>query len=175
MPDPCSHETTLSWLVGLKEAVFPSEAAWMAFLQGLARNRPLFVPSFGSTPQPIESGEKWIGISLPKYIITRAPAPLDWAPRDQPLFGTPRGIAVASSAPHADTARLFVTYWLSEEAMTLLARRTGEYVLAPGVCPPIPGMDKARVLPLRELSSDEIRHWRSAFHKIFRPLRSDEN
>jgi iron(III) transport system substrate-binding protein len=174
MPDPCSHETTLSWLVGLKEAVFPSEAAWMAFLQGLARNRPLFVPSFGSTPQPIESGEKWIGISLPKYIITRAPAPLDWAPRDQPLFGTPRGIAVASSAPHADTARLFVTYWLSEEAMTLLARRTGEYVLAPGVHPPIPGMEKARVRPLRELSPEEIGKWRDVFRKVFHPPSAPE-
>jgi len=175
MPDPCSHDTTLSWLVGLKEAVFPSEAAWIAFLEGLARNRPLFVPSFGSTPQSIESGEKWIGISLPKYIITRAPAPLDWAPRGQPLFGTPRGIAVTASAPHPHAARLFADYWLSKEAMTLLARKTGEVVLAPGVHPPIPGMDNARVLPLRGLSPEEICKWRDVFRETFHPNRPRGN
>jgi iron(III) transport system substrate-binding protein len=129
----------------------------------------MFVPSFGATPQSIEAGDKWIGISLPKYIVTRSPALLDLGPRGQSLFGTPRGIAVAARAPHPDTARLFVNYWLSEEAMTLLARRTGEYVLAPGVCPPIPGMEKAWVRPLRELSADEIHNWRYVFHKIFRP------
>jgi iron(III) transport system substrate-binding protein len=126
-------------------------------------------------PQSIEAGDKWIGISLPRCIVTRSPALLDWAPGGQPLFGTSRGIAVASSGPHPDAARLLVDYRLSEEAMTLLARRTGEYVLEPGVCPPISGMEKGRVRPLRELSPDEIRHWRNGFHKIFRPLRSDEN
>lgn len=172
MPDPCSHDTTLSWLVGLREHLFNSDAAWMAFLKGLAHNDPMFVSSFGATPRSIETGEKWIGISLPKYIVTRSPAVLDWAPRGQPLFGTSRGIAVAASAPHPDRARLFVNFWDSEEAMRLLASKTGEYVLIPGVFPPIEGMNKASVSPLRELSSDEISHWRSVFHRIFRPLRS---
>jgi iron(III) transport system substrate-binding protein len=36
MPDPCSHDTTLSWLVGLREHIFKSEAAWMGFLNRLA-------------------------------------------------------------------------------------------------------------------------------------------
>jgi iron(III) transport system substrate-binding protein len=96
MPDPCSHDTTLSWLVGLREHVFTSEAAWMGFLQGLALNERMFVSSFGSTPQSLEAGDKWIGISLPKYIFTRSPALLDWSPRDQPLFGKSRGIAWAA-------------------------------------------------------------------------------
>lgn len=168
MPDPCSHETTLSWLVGLRQAVFRSEAAWIRFLQGLAQNKPMFVSSFGPTPRSIEAGDKWIGISMPKYIVTRSPAVLDWAPRGQPLFGTPRGIAVAASAPHPHAARLFVDYWLSEEAMALLARETGEVVLAPGLHPPIPGMDKARVHPLRELSAEEIGKWRDVLRRIFK-------
>ncbi|MBA7710342.1 hypothetical protein ES703_119284 [subsurface metagenome] len=49
----------------------------MNFVKGLAANMPMFVKSFGPTPAPIESGEKKIGISMPKYIITKAPAPLD--------------------------------------------------------------------------------------------------
>ena len=91
MADPASHATTISWLIGLKENVFKSDAEWMKFLKGLAANKPMFVASFGPTPAPIESGEKLIGISMPKYIITKAPAPLDWARVSQPLMGTPAG------------------------------------------------------------------------------------
>ena len=58
----------------------------MAFLNRLAHNKPMFVPFFGATPQSIEAGDKWIGIFLPKHIVNRSPALVDWAPRDQPLF-----------------------------------------------------------------------------------------
>ena len=42
MPDPASHATTISWLVGLKESkIFADEKAWMAFVGRLpARYRP---------------------------------------------------------------------------------------------------------------------------------------
>ncbi|MDD3641404.1 MAG: extracellular solute-binding protein, partial [Atribacterota bacterium] len=70
MANPSIHPTTISWLVGLKENVFETEEAWRDFLEGLAANNPMFVASFGPTPAPIESGEKHIGISMPKYIIT---------------------------------------------------------------------------------------------------------
>lgn len=167
MANPSTHATTISWLIGLKEKVFPSEEAWMNFVKGLAANKPMFVASFGPTPAPVESGEKHIAISMPKYIITKAPAPLDWARVQQPLLGSPRGIAITSSAAHPNAAKLFIDYWLSREAMQLLADKVGEYVLHPGVYPPIDGIDKAEVLPIRELSDDEIRHWGGEFKKIF--------
>lgn len=167
MPDPSSHATTISWLVGLKEAkIFGDDEGWMKFVKGLAANKPMFVKSFGPTPAPIESGEKWLGISMPKYIITKAPAPLDWA-RVETLLGTPRGIAIAANASNPDAAKAFVDYWLSNKAMKLLSSKVGEYVLAPGVFPPIDGMDKAKVLPIRVLSDAEIRQWGKEFHKIF--------
>ncbi|MCG6917053.1 MAG: extracellular solute-binding protein [Deltaproteobacteria bacterium] len=167
MANPSAHATTISWLIGLKENVFPSEKAWMDFVKGLAANKPMFVRSFGPTPAPVESGEKLIAISMPKYIITKAPAPLDWARVEQPLLGTPRGIAITASASHPNAAKLFVDYWLSKDAMQMLADKVGEYVLHPGVYPPIDGIDKAKVLPIRELSDDEIRYWGSEFKKIF--------
>jgi iron(III) transport system substrate-binding protein len=167
MANPSAHATTISWLVGLKENVFPSEKAWMDFLKGLAANKPMFVRSFGPTPAPVESGEKLIAISMPKYIITKAPAPLDWARVQQPLLGTPRGIAVTASASHPNAAKLFVDYWLSKDAMQMLADKVGEYVLHPGVYPPIDGIDKAKVLPVRVLSDAEIRSWGGKFKKIF--------
>ena len=167
MPNPANHATTIGWLIGLKEHVFKSDAEWMKFVKGLASNRPMFVASLGPTPAPIESGEKLIGISMPNYIITKAPAPLDWARVSQPMLGTPRAIAVASKAPHPNAARLFVDYWLSEKAMGMLAKDVGEYVLAPGVFPPIDGIDKAKVIAIRELSDEETNKWGSEFKKIF--------
>jgi iron(III) transport system substrate-binding protein len=167
MADPSSHPTTISWLVGLNENVFKSDVEWMKFLKGLAANRPMFVASFGPTPAPIESGEKLIGISMPKYIITKAPAPLDWAKVSQPMLGTPRGMAITAGAPHPNASRLFMDYWLSKDSMKILAEKVGEYVLAPGVYPPIAGIDKAKVIPIRELSDEEIKKWGSEFKKIF--------
>ena len=167
MANPSSHATTISWLIGLKENVFASEKTWMKFVKGIAANKPMFVKSFGPTPAPVESGEKLIAISMPKYIITKAPAPLDWARVEQPLLGTPRGIAVTAAAKHPNAAKLFVDYWLSRDAMQMLSDKVGEYVLRPGVYPPIDGMDKAKVLPIRSLSDDEIRYWGGEFKKIF--------
>jgi len=167
MANPALHPTTISWLVGLKENIFESEEEWLNFVKGLAANKPMFVASFGPTPAPVESGEKLIAISMPKYIITKAPAPLDWARIEQPLMGTPRAIAVTSSAPNPDGAKAFMDYWLSEEAMSILAKEVGEYVLAPGIFPPIDGIDKAEVLAIRELSDEEIQQWGAEFKKIF--------
>lgn len=167
MADPTTHATTISWLVGMKEQVFKSEEPWLKFVKGLAANKPMFVASFGPTPTPVESGEKLIAISMPKYIITKAPAPLDWARVSQPMLGTPRAISIASSAPHPNAGRLFVDYWLSKDTMKMLAEKVGEYVLYSGIYPPIPGIDKAQVLPIRELSDDEIRKWAGEFKKIF--------
>jgi len=168
MANPANHATTIAWLIGLKENIFKTEAEWMKFVKGLAANKPMFVASFGPTPAPIESGEKLIGISMPKYIVTKAPAPLDWARlQNQPLMGTPRAIAVSATAPHPNAARAFVDYWLSQKAAGMLAKDVGEYVLAPGVFPPIAGMDKAKVIAIRELSDDETKKWGEEFKKIF--------
>jgi iron(III) transport system substrate-binding protein len=167
MPDPSAHATTISWLVGLKESkIFASEAEWMKFVKGLAANKPMFVKSFGPSPGPVESGEKLLAISMPKYIITHAPAPLDWV-RVDTILGTPRGIAIAAKAPHPEAAKVFIDYWLSKNAMQLLADKVGEYVLTPGVKSPIEGMDKVKVLPIRSLSNDEIKSWGEKFKKIF--------
>jgi iron(III) transport system substrate-binding protein len=167
MANPAAHATTISWLVGLKENVFTSEAEWMQFLKGLAANRPMLVKSFGPTPAPVESGEKHIAISMPKYIITKAPAPLDWARVEQPLMGTPRGMAVSSSAKNPNAAKMFMNFWLTEAAMRKLSTEVGEYVLTPGVYPPIDGMDKAKVIPIRTLSDKEISTYGAMFKKIF--------
>ncbi|MDY4889561.1 MAG: extracellular solute-binding protein [Sphaerochaetaceae bacterium] len=168
MANPASHATTISWLVGLKENnVFGSEENWYAFLEGLAANSPMFVKSFGPTPAPIESGEMLIGISMPKYIITKAPAPLGWAHVEQPLFGSPRAIAITADSPHPNAAEAFMEFWLSDKTTGILSEQVGEYVLTPGVYPPIEGIKDADVRPIRDLSDEEIISWGAKFEKIF--------
>lgn len=167
MPNPSIHATTISWLVALKYHHFDNdETAWRAFLEGLAANNPMFVASFGPTPAPIASGERPIGISMPKYIVTHAPAPLSWA-QIEPVLGTSRGIGISSRAPNPEGARAFIDHWLSAEAGRILADDVGEYVLVPGVFPPIAGMDTAVVLPIADLSDEEIMRWSAEFRTIF--------
>ncbi len=166
MADPATHATTISWLVGLKENVFSSEAEWRAFLKGLAANEPMFVASFGPTPAPLASGEKKIGISMPKYIVTHAPAPLDYA-KISPMLGSPRAIALTKGAPNPRGAEQFLEFWLGADAAGRLANDVGEYVLAPGVYPPIAGISETEVIPIRELSDEELQKWGAEFDKIF--------
>jgi iron(III) transport system substrate-binding protein len=168
MPDPSAHATTIGWLIALKEKVFKSEKEWMDFVKGLAAQKPMFVASLGPTPDPIARGEVLIGISMPKYIITKAPAPLDWARIiEQPLLGTPRAIAISKVAPHPNSAKVFIDFWLSKKSMKILAEKVGENVLYPGIYPPIKDIEKATILPARELSDEEIKHWGDEFKKIF--------
>ena len=167
MADPAIHATTISWLVALRQYVFNNnDAQWRSFLRGLAANNPMFVASFSPTPAPIANGEKPIGISMPKYIVTNAPAPLDWA-RIDPIMGSPRAMGISAKAPHPVAARRFVDYWLTAGAGKILADKVGEYVLAPGVFPPIDGIDKAKVIPIEELSDAEIARWGAEFKAIF--------
>ena len=76
-------------------------------------------------------------------------------------------MAITSGAFYSNASRLFVDYWLSRDAMKILAEKVGEYVLAPGIFPPIAGIDKANVIPIRELSDEEIKKWGDEFKKIF--------
>jgi len=110
----------------------------VAFLIRLAQNEPTFSPCFGATPHSIEASYNWIGISLPKYIVTRSPDLLGCTPEISLSLGRPEGLPWLHEPPiPIRLATLFLNYYLSEEAMTLFARRPGDYVLALGVWPPI--------------------------------------
>ena len=76
-------------------------------------------------------------------------------------------MAVSASAKNPNAAKLFMNFWLSKQAMSKLSREVGEYVLTPGVFPPIDGMDKAKVIPIRTLSDKEISSYGDMFKKIF--------
>ena len=106
---------------------------------------------------------------MPKYIVTKAPAPLAWGPSGgQPLLGTPRAMALTAKAPHPAAGRAFMDYWLSKKAAGMLAKDVGEYVAAPGVFPPVEGIAQAKVLAIRDLDDAEIQQWGAEFKRIFK-------
>jgi iron(III) transport system substrate-binding protein len=77
-------------------------------------------------------------------------------------------MAISSSAKNPNAAKLFMDFWLTKQAMTKLSTEVGEYVLTPGVYPPIDGMNKAKVIPIRTLSDKEISSYGAMFKKIFK-------
>jgi iron(III) transport system substrate-binding protein len=77
-------------------------------------------------------------------------------------------MAISSSAKNPNAGKLFMDYWLTKQAMTKLSTEVGEYVLAPGVYPPIDGMNKAKVIPIRTLSDKEISSYGAMFKDIFK-------
>lgn len=168
MANPAVHTSTIQWLVGLNELVFKSEETWMNFVKAVAANKPMFVASFGPTPEPIASGQVLIGISMPKYIVTKAPAPLAWGPTGgQPLLGTARAMGINKASKRVAAAHAFMDYWLSQPAMEELAKKVGEYVLYPDIFPPVPGIEKVEVKPVRDLTDDELKSWGQKFGAIF--------
>ena len=167
MPDPAVHLTTVSWLVALKEHIFDNnEIEWMDFVYGLAANNPLLVESFTPTASVILSGERSIGISMPKYLITMPSDSLDWV-KSVPLLGSLRGIGIYVNARNLAGAKRFIDYWLSDSVGETLADEVGEYVLTPGVYPPIEGMEQANVVPITDLSDEENIYWSNVFKEIF--------
>ncbi|MCL2065291.1 MAG: extracellular solute-binding protein [Candidatus Cloacimonetes bacterium] len=167
MPDPAVHLTTVSWLVALKEHVFENNSTdWMDFIYGLAANNPMLVTSFTPTASVLLSGEKSIAISMPKYLITNPSDRLNWV-KTVPLFGSLRGIGIYANAENPVGAKSFIDYWLSDSVGETLANEVGEYVLTPGIYPPIEGMEQAVVLPIADLSDEETIHWANIFKEIF--------
>ena len=167
MADPSIHATTISWLVSLKEQVFKDEAKWTDFLKGLLAQKPTFVQSFRPVIDPVIRGEAALGITATKYVITLAPAPIDWARIEQPTFGEPRALGITNKALHPNAARLFVDFLLSRLGAEILAKSVGEYSLCRGVYSYIKEMDRATVVPARSLSDTELKQWSETFRKIF--------
>ena len=167
MPNPEYHPTTISWLVALNEFVFNNnDDEWNKFIHGLAANNPLFVDSFTPSASVLISGERHIGISLPKYVVTNENKNLDWV-KTESLLGSVRGIAISAKANNPVTAKLFIDYWLSDNVASFLANEVGEYVLNNELFPPLDKINEKTVIPIKELNDDELIYWGAYFKDIF--------
>ncbi len=165
MPDPTLHTTTAIWLFNLQKVL---GGQWRPFVEGLARQVTL-VDSFIPSVQKVIAGEFPLGIAYVKfvYVFGKDGAPLDYV-RLTPVLGEVHHVALGTKALHPNAARLFIDTFTSRLGLHALAQ-AGEFVLAPGVYPPVKDAEKLHIVLMETLDAQELTYWKDEFRKIFRP------
>ena len=163
MPDPNVHTTTAVWLANLEPVM---GAQYRPFVERLAGQVTL-VESFLPVVQKVIVGEFPLGITYVKYvyIFGSEGAPLDYV-RLSPLLAEAHHVALSAKAPHPNAARLFVDVFTSRLGLLALAK-AGEFVLVPGVYPPIKDAEKLRIVLMDDLSEQELKQFRDQIGTLF--------
>lgn len=163
MPDPTQHTTTTTWLANLEKVMGRD---WRPFVERLAGQVGL-VESFLPAVQKVIAGEFALGISYVKYvhIFGQEGAPLDYV-RLSPVLGETHHVALGVKPTHPNAAKLFIDTFTSRAGLLALAR-AGEFVLVPGIFPPIRDADKLRISLMDDLDEQEFAKWRDEFGKFF--------
>ncbi len=165
MPNPTVHFPTINWLLEMQRVLGPD---WASFVSGLAEQRPLFVESFIVVPRALITGEAHVGIAFIKYVVDfgREGAPIDYV-RITPMLADSNYLALGAKAPHPNAGKLFIDHFLSKESLRELAAQ-GEFVLLPGVHPPLQDVEKLRFISMRPLTGEELRRWSAEFKVLFK-------
>ncbi len=163
MPDPTQHTTTATWLTNLDKAV---GREWKTYVERLAGQVEL-VESFLPAVQKVITGEFPLGISYVKYvhIFGKEGAPLDYV-RLNPVLAETHHVALGAKATHPNAGKLFIDMFTSRLGLLALAQ-AGEFVLVPGIYPPIKDADKLRIALMEDLDEQEIARFREEFGKFF--------
>jgi len=164
MPDPTQHITAAVWLANLEGALGPG---YRSFVERLAAQAVL-VDSFDPAMQKVVAGEYPVGLSYVKYvyIMGQQGAPLEYVRLD-PMLAEAHHVALAARPAHPYAARLFIDLLTSRRSLAALAQ-AGEFVLAPGIYPPIKGADTLPVRLMRDLDAPQLERWRSEYGTFFR-------
>jgi iron(III) transport system substrate-binding protein len=136
MPDPTRHTTTAQFLWNLSK--FKGDK-WLDFVRALAKQKPLLVESLAPVTTTIIKGEAPVGITYIKY-VKQYKGPVGYALMDKYL-SDPNYMSLGAKAVHPNAAKLYIDYVCSAEGQKLVAGE-GEFVLYPGVLPPIKDADK---------------------------------
>ncbi|MGH2400073.1 MAG: ABC transporter substrate-binding protein [bacterium] len=163
MPDPNVHTTTAVWLSNLERIM---GTQYRPFVERLA-GQVILAESFLPVAQKVITGEYPLGISYVKYVhvFGQEGAPLDYV-RINPVLAEAHHVAVGAKAPHPSAARLFVDTFTSRVGLLALAR-AGEFVLVPGVYPPIKDADKLRIVLMDDLDEAALKRFRDQVGAIF--------
>jgi len=163
MPDPTQHTTTAVWLANLQKVMGAQHGAFVERLAGQVGLVESFIPSV----QKVIVGEFPLGITYVKYvhIFGQDGAPLDYV-RLNPVLAEAHHVALGAKAEHPNAGRLFIDLLTSRLGLLALAR-AGEFVLVPGVYPPIKDADKLRVVLMDDLDENELKKFRDEFGRFF--------
>ena len=164
MPDPTQHITAAVWLANLESVL---GQPYRPFVERLAAQAVL-VDSFDPAMQKIVAGEFPLGLTYVKYvyIMGKEGAPLDYVRLD-PVLAEAHHVALGTRAPHPNAAKLFIDLFTSRLGLHTLAQ-AGEFVLAPGIFPPIKDAARLHIRFMRDLDEQQLRGWRGEFGPFFR-------
>jgi iron(III) transport system substrate-binding protein len=163
MPDPSRHTTTAKFFWNLEKFM---GAKWREFAKNLAKQQPLLVESLAPVTPAIIKGEAHVGIAYIKF-VKQYKGPVFYATLDKYL-ADPNHLALGAKAARPNAAKLYIEYAVSPDGQRLIAQ-DGEFVLAPGVYPPIPGAEKVTPLmvPMDNPSEEEAKSLSNEFRQIF--------
>jgi iron(III) transport system substrate-binding protein len=163
IPDPAQHVTAAQFFKNVEKL---KGVKWLEWIKALARQKPLTVPSLAPVAIELTKGEALVGITYVKYVMQHK-GPLDYV--DMEKFLTDANyLSVGSKARHPNAARLYVDFASSPEGQDFLAK-TGDFVLSPGIHPPVRGADRvvANMVIMDAPTEQEMKKLREEFREIF--------
>jgi iron(III) transport system substrate-binding protein len=163
LPDPSRHTTTAKFFWNLQKLM---GANWRQFVKNLAKQEPILVESLAPVTPAIIKGEAHVGIAYIKF-VKQYKGPVSYVTLDKYL-SDPNHLALGAKAAHANAGKLYIEYAVSPDGQRLISE-DGEFVLYPGVYPPIQGAEKVtpRMVPMDNPSADEAKSLSSEFRQIF--------
>lgn len=163
MPDPSRHTTTAKFFWNLRKFM---GAKWRDYAKSLAKQQPLLVESLAPVTPAIIKGEAHVGIAYIKF-VKQYKGPVFYATLDKYL-SDPNHLALGVKAARPNAAKLYIEYAVSPDGQRMIAQ-DGEFVLSPGVYPPIQGAEKVtpHMVPMDNPSEDEAKTLSNEFRQIF--------
>jgi iron(III) transport system substrate-binding protein len=163
IPDASRHTSTAQFLVSLKKI---KGEGWLDYVKALARQEPLLKESFAPVPNEIVKGEAPLGFTYLQYVY-QIKGPLGYVLMDKILTDT-NDLALSAKATNPNAAKLYMEYLCSPEGQKLVAN-LGEFVLSPGVYPPIKNADRvtANAVFMDNPTADEYKKLQAEFRQIF--------
>lgn len=163
MPDPSRHTSTAQFLVSLKKI---KGDRWLDYVEALAKQSPLLRESFSPVPTDIVKGEAPLGFTYLQY-VHQIRGPLGYVLMDKILTDT-NDLGLSAKAANPNAAKLYMDYLCSPEAQKFVAD-LGEFVLSPGVYPPIKDADKitANAIFMDNPTAEEYKKLSAEFRQLF--------
>jgi len=140
---------------------------WLDYVKALAKQKPILVESLAPVTTTIIKGEAPVGITYIKY-VKQYKGPVGYVLMDKYL-ADPNYMSVSAKSARPNAARLYVDYACSVEGQKHIAE-DGEFVLAPGILPPIKDADKVapNMIFMENPSAEEFKKLMgSTFRDIF--------
>jgi len=165
MPDPTQDITTMRWLSSLHKLMGKERAA--KYVSDLGASKPMLTEALLVAAERASTGEAFIAVTNLSNLVTFAQkgAPLDYV-RLGTMFGSSHYILMSKRAPHTNAGKTFIDFFLGDESMRIMAKN-GESVNRKGVYPPIPDIEKVKVIEMDDFDTNGFAEKRKEYQKIF--------